>query len=119
LVPLTFLVVLLLTQTIVFLVTTGLGVTIVSVNVIVALAVTGARVEVPAWNAVTTQFPAFSKLSVDPEIVQFSVDVLEKETAPPLDAVAVRVKLLVAISAVVTGAKVIVCGSLVTSNETL
>ena len=118
-VPLTFLVVLPLTQTIVFLVTTDLGATIVPVKVIVALAVTGARVEVPAWDAVTTQFPAFSKLSVDPEMVQFSLDVLEKVTAPPLDAVAVRVKLLVEISVVVIGAKVIVCGSLVTSNETL
>ena len=37
-----------LTQTIVFLVTTGLGVTTVPVKVIVALADTGARVEVPA-----------------------------------------------------------------------
>ena len=66
-----------------------------------------------------TQFPALTKLRVDPEMVQFSFDVLAKVTSPPLDAVALRVKLLVAISAVVTGAKVIVCGSLVTSNETL
>ena len=51
--------------------------------------------------------------------MQFSIDVLVKETAPPLEAAAVRVKLLVATSAVVTGANVIVCGSLVTSNETL
>ena len=52
-------------------------------------------------------------------MVQFSVDVLVKVTAPPLDAAAVRVKLFAAISAAATGAKVIVCGSLVTSNETL
>jgi hypothetical protein len=38
---------LLLTQTIVFLVTIGLGVTAVPVKVIVALAVIGAKVEVP------------------------------------------------------------------------
>jgi hypothetical protein len=112
-------VVLPLTQTIVFLVTTGLGVTTVPVKTIVALAETGAKVEVPTCDAVMTQFPALSKLRADPEMVQFSVDVLAKVTAPPLDAVAVRVKLLVAISAVVTGVKVIVCGSLVTSNETL
>ena len=37
-----------LTQTIVFLVTTGLAVTTVPVKVIVALAVIGAKVEVPA-----------------------------------------------------------------------
>ena len=49
-------------------------------------------------------------------MVQFSFGELAKETAPPLDAVAVSVKLLVAISAVVAGAKVMVCGSLVTSN---
>ena len=48
----------------------------------------------------TRQFPALSKLRVDPATVQFSGDVLVKVTAPPLDAVAVRVKLLVAISAV-------------------
>jgi hypothetical protein len=48
LVPLTFLVVLPLTQTIVFFVTTGLGVTTVPVKVIVALDNTGAKVEVPA-----------------------------------------------------------------------
>jgi len=40
-------VVLPLTQTIVFLVTTGLGVTTMPVKVIVALAITGASVEVP------------------------------------------------------------------------
>ena len=66
-----------------------------------------------------TQFPALSRLRVDPETVQFSFDVLVKITAPPLDADAVRVKLLVEISAAVTGENVIVCGSLVTSNETL
>ena len=66
-----------------------------------------------------TQFPTLSKLRVDPEIVQLSFDELEKVTALPLDAVAVRVKLLVAMSTVAAGAKVIVCGSLVTSNETL
>ena len=47
LVPLTFLVVLPLTQTIVFLVTTGFGVTTAPVKSMVALADTGARVEVP------------------------------------------------------------------------
>ena len=51
-------------------------------------------------------------------MVQFSVELLEKETAPPLDAVAARIKLFVAISTVAIGAKVIVCGSLLTSNET-
>ena len=118
-IPLTFLVVLPLTQTIVFLVTTGLDVTIAPVKVIVALAVIGAKVEVPDCDAVITQFPALSKLRVDPEMVQFSVDVLAKTTAPPLDAVAVRVRLISAISAVATGEKVIVCGSLVISKETL
>jgi hypothetical protein len=68
---------------------------------------------------VIAQFPALIRVSVEPETEQISVVALEYVTAPPLDAAAVRVKLLVAISAVVTGAKVIVCGSLVTSNETL
>lgn len=47
-VPLTFLVVLPLTQKIIFLATIGLGVTNMPVKVIVALALIGAKVEVPA-----------------------------------------------------------------------
>jgi hypothetical protein len=66
-----------LTQTIVFLVTTGLGVTTVPVNTIVTLAKTGAKVEVPACDAVTTQFPALSRLRVEPEIEQLSGEVVE------------------------------------------
>ena len=64
----------------------------------------------------TTQFPALSKLRVEPEIEQFSVVELEYVITPPLDTVAVRGRFLAAISAVKTGAKEIVCGSLVTSN---
>ena len=48
-VPLTFLVVLPLTQTIVFLFNTGLDVTTVPVRTIVALVETGARVMVPLF----------------------------------------------------------------------
>jgi hypothetical protein len=70
-------VVLPLAQIIVFLVATGLGVTTVPVKVIVALTDTGASVVVPDWDAVTTQFPALSKLRVDPDIEQLSGEVVE------------------------------------------
>jgi hypothetical protein len=95
-------------QTIVFLATTGLGVTTVPVKTIVAVADIGATVGVPACEAVTTQFPDLRRFSVEPDIEQLSVDVVENVTAPPLDAVATSAKLLVATSTVAAGVNVIV-----------
>ena len=89
------------------------------VSIIVAVVETGARVDVPACDAVTTQLPAFNKFKVEPVIEQASADVVEYITDAPLDAVAARARVLVAISTVAGRVKVIVCGSLVTSNETL
>ena len=118
--PFTFLVVLPLTQTIVFLLTTGTtGLAIVPVNITVAVVDTGARVELPPCVAVITQFPAISRFRVAPITEQDSTDVVEYVIAPPLDAVAVRAKVLPAISTVAGGVNVMICGSLVTSNETL
>jgi len=120
LLPLTFLVVLPLTQTIVFLLTIGTtGLVIVPVNIIVAVVATGARVELPPCVAVITQFPALSRFRVVPATEQDSADVVEYVIAPPLDAVAVRARVLPAISTVAGGVNVMVCGSLLTSNETL
>jgi hypothetical protein len=89
------------------------------VNIIAADTEIGARVEVPAWDAVITQLPAFNKFKVEPVIEQASGDVVEYIIDAPLDAVAVRVRVLVAISTVAGRVKVMVCGSRVTSNETL
>ena len=89
------------------------------VKTIVAVADTGASVGGPACEAVTTQFPDLRRFSVEPDIEQLSVDEVEKVTAPPLNAVATNVKLLVATSTVIAGVNVIVCGSLTTSKETL
>jgi hypothetical protein len=52
-------------------------------------------------------------------IEQVSVDVVEYITDAPLDAVAARDRVLVEISPEAGSVKVIVCGSLVTSNENL
>ena len=60
------------------------------VNIIVAVVDTGARVELPACVAVTTQFPTLSKFRIAPDTEQDSTDVVEYVIAPPLDAVAVR-----------------------------
>ena len=89
------------------------------VNMIATVVVTGARVELPACVAVITQFPVLSRFRVAPTTEQDSTDVVEYVIAPPLDAVAVRAKVLPAISTVVGGVNVMVCGSLLTSNETL
>ena len=89
------------------------------VKTIVEVADIGASVGVPACEAVTTQFPDLRRFSVEPDIEQLSVDEVENVTAPPLDAVATNVKLLVATSTDIAGVNVIVCGSLTTSNETL
>ena len=74
-----------LIHTIVFLVTTGFGATVVPVKTIVAVVDIGASVGVPACEAVTTQFPDLRRFSVEPDIEQLSVDVVENVTAPPLD----------------------------------
>ncbi len=117
---LTFLVVLPLTQTIVFLLTSGTtGLAIVPVNIIVAVVDTGTRVELPACVAVITQFPALSRVRIAPATEQDSTDVVEYVIDPLLDAVAVRAKVLLAILTVAGGVNVMVCGSLLTSNETL
>jgi hypothetical protein len=63
--------------------------------------------------------PAFNKFKVEPVIEQASDEVVEYVTDAPLDAVAARASVLVEISAFAGSVKVIVCGSLVTSNETL
>jgi hypothetical protein len=52
-------------------------------------------------------------------IEQVLADVVEYITDAPLDAVAARARVLVAIPTVAGRVKVIVCGSLETSNETL
>ena len=97
----------------------GLGAMTEPVSIIVAVVETGARVVVPPWDAVTTQLPAFNKFKVEPVIEQASDDVVEYITDAPLDAVAARARVLVEMSTVAGSVKVIVCGSLVTSNETL
>lgn len=118
--PLTFFVVLPLTQIIVFLLTTGTtGLAILPVNIIVAVVDTGAIVELPPCVAVITQLPAISRFRVAPTTEQDSIDVVEYVIAPPLDAVAVRTKVLPVISTVVGGVNAMVCGSRLTSNETL
>ena len=117
--PLTFLLVLPFVQTIVFFVAIGVGAMTAPASMIIALVETGARVEVPPWDAVTTQLPAFNKFKVEPVIEQASVDVVEYVTGAPLDAVAARDSVLVETSIVVGSVKAIVCGSLMTSKETL
>ena len=66
-IPLTFLVFLPLTQTIVFLV----GATVPAI-ITVAVAEIGARIDVPGWVAVTEQLPLFSRFRVEPVIEQLS-----------------------------------------------
>ena len=61
-----------LTQVILF-----LSVTTAPVNITVAVAEAGANVEVPAWVAVTAQFPLVSRFKVDPVIDQIPVEVVE------------------------------------------
>ena len=75
--PLTFLFVLPFVQIIVFFVAIGVGAMTAPVSIIVAVVEIGARVEVPAWDAVITQLPAFNKFKVEPVIEQVSVDVVE------------------------------------------
>ena len=79
----------------------------------------GEKVAVPDCAAVTAQLPAFKKFKVELVIEQISPVVVENTTPPPLDAVAARVSDLSIRFTEVVGLKVIVCGSLVTSNETL
>ena len=117
--PLTFLFVLPFVQTIIFFVAVGLGAMTEPVSIIATDVEIGAKVDVPAWDAVTTQLPAFNKFKVEPVIEQASADVVEYITDAPLDAVAARVSVLAEISIFAGRVKVIVCGSLVTSNETL
>jgi hypothetical protein len=103
-----------LTQVVVFLV----GAT-VPVTITVAVAEIGARVDDPGWVAVTEQLPLFSRFRVEPVMEQLSgVDVVNK-TAPPLEAVADSATVLLERFADVGNEKVIVWGSLVTSKETL
>jgi len=113
-VPLTLLVLLPLIQVILFLAE-------VPVPAIITFAVVeiGAIVDVPVWVAVTEQLPLFSRFRVEPVIEQLSgVEVVNK-TAPPLEAVAESVTVLLERFADVGSEKVIVWGSLVTSKETL
>ena len=112
--PVTFFVVLPLTQVIVFL-TAGATPSISTVEVAEA----GARVAVPIWVATTTQLPFFNRLKVEPETAQIPVDEVVYVTAPPLEGVEVRERFFDEIFAFAGRVKVIVCGSLVTSNETL
>ena len=79
----------------------------------------GARVDVPACVAVTEQFPALSKLRVEPVIEQTPVEVVAYVMTPPPDAAAVKVIDLLEIFAVELGVKVIVCASLVISKVDL
>ena len=70
--PITFFVVLPLIHVIVF-----LAATVLAVSVIFAVAEAGANVEVPAWVAVTAQFPLVNRFKVDPVIEQTPVEVVE------------------------------------------
>ena len=112
--PVTFFVVLPLIQAIVFLVATATP----SIST-VEVAEAGASVDVPACVATTTQLPLFNKLKVEPETEQFSAGELSYVTAPPLVVVTVSGKVFTEEVTVAGSAKVMVCGSLVTSNETL
>ena len=112
--PVTFFVVLPLTQVMVFL-TAGATPSITTVEVAEA----GASVDVPTWVATTTQLPLFNRLKVEPEIAQIPVDEVEYVTAPPLEGVEVRERFFAEIFAFAGRVKVIVCGSLTTSNEIL
>jgi hypothetical protein len=85
----------------------------------VEVAEAGARVAVPAWVATTTQLPFFNRLKVEPEIAQIPVDEVEYVTAPPPEGVEVRERFFAEIFAFTGRVKVIVCGSLTTSNEIL
>ena len=86
---------------------------------IVTEAEIGEKVAVPDCAAVTAQLPAFKKFKVELVIEQISPVVVENTTPPPLDAVAARVSDLLARFTGVAGVKEIICGSRVTSNETL
>ena len=112
--PVTFLVDLPLLQVIVFLA----AATTPSITTF-DVADTGARVAVPACDAVIAQFPRVNRFKVDPAIEQIPVDVVEKVTAPPLDAVADRATVLEAKFAVAGGVNVIVWELLVISKEDL
>jgi hypothetical protein len=94
-------------------------VTTAPVNITVAVDETGISVDVPAWVAVTAQFPPVSRFKVDPVTEQIPVEVVEKVTTAPLDAVAVSASDLLEIFEVLGRVNEIVCGSLVTSNDTL
>ena len=50
--------------------------TFVPIIVIIAVAETGAKLELPIWVAVTEQSPACNRLSTDPEIVHELIGVL-------------------------------------------
>ena len=69
--PLTFLLLLPLTQVIVFL--EGAAAPAI---ITVAVADIGTRVVVPAWVAVIAQFPRINRFKVDPVIEQIPVDVV-------------------------------------------
>jgi hypothetical protein len=62
-----------------------------------AVAETGASVDVPGWVAVTEQFPPLSRLRVEPVVEQFSGVEVENKIPPPLDAVAERARVLLSI----------------------
>jgi len=102
-VPVTFLVVLPLTQVMVFL-TAGAIPSITTVEVAEA----GARVAVPIWVATTTQLPFFNRLKVEPETAQIPVDEVEYVTAPPLEGAEVSVRFFAEIFAFAGRVKVIV-----------
>ena len=61
-----------LTQVIVFLLLTA-----APDKTTVAVAEAGATVEVPAWVAVTAQFPFFNRFKVDPVIEQIPAEAVE------------------------------------------
>jgi hypothetical protein len=69
--------------------------------------------------AVTEQFPLFNRFKVEPETEQFPAVELTYVTAPPLVVVEVSGKVFTEVLTVAGSAKVMVWGSLVTSNETL
>jgi hypothetical protein len=84
---------------------------------IVAVAEAGAKVEVPAWSAVTTHIPFLKRLNVDPFIEQIPIEAVEYVRAPPLDAVALSFTDPVEKFMVLGKINSIVCGSLVISKD--
>jgi hypothetical protein len=71
-----------------------LSATAVPVSKIFTVAETGAKIVVPAAFAVTEQLPALIKFRLEPVIEQTPVEVVENDTAPLPEAVAIKSNVL-------------------------